>query len=222
VQWTLDLQSAQIPDAQANGQISGGPFTAERALLQRTPTGYLLMVREGAGPQIDRELRASLPLKPGEKLDGNSWNITENTATAAPRIVKRWLQNARQQTQTFTNGYAMKLEFSQTQSNELPAKLFIALPDEEKSFVAGTLKASFLVAATPAPQATTMARPQTQQPRPQTQQPAPTTTLRTAALVRRQRTNPSRHHLQRGRWLVVHRHRWHSKEIRPLESLVKN
>jgi hypothetical protein len=167
-QWTLDLRSAQIPNAQANGQISGGPFTAERALLQRTPTGYLLMVRQGAGPQMERELWVSLPLKPGEKLDGNTWNITENTTTAAPRIVKRWVQNARQQTKTFTNGYAMKLEFSQTQSNELPARLFVALPDEEKSFVAGTLKASFLVAAAPAVQPSP--QPQQQRPPPQQQQ----------------------------------------------------
>jgi hypothetical protein len=149
--WTLDLQTAQIPDATASGQISGGAFAVERALLQRIGNGYLLILRQPAAPPIDRELMISLPLKPGEKLDGNSWNVTQSPTGSAPRISKRWMQDARQQIKTFTNGYAMKLEFAQTETNTLPGKLFIALPDDEKSYVAGTLRASFLAVAAPAP-----------------------------------------------------------------------
>jgi hypothetical protein len=145
-QWTLDLQAAQLPEAAAAGQFGGRPFTAERAYLQRTPTGaYVFTVRQGAGYQAERELLVVLPLRAGEQLDGQSWNIAADAANA-PRVTKRWLQNARQQTKTFTNGYAMKLQFEQTANNQIPAKLFVALPDEDKTFVAGTVTASFLVA----------------------------------------------------------------------------
>lgn len=144
-QWTLDLQGAQIPQAAASGQFGGRPFAPERAYLQRTPTGYLLTVRQGAGFQAEREILVALPLSQGQPLDGQSWNIAPN-APAAPRLVKRWLENARPQTKIFTNGYVMKLEFEQTANNQIPAKLFFSLPDEDKTFVAGTMTASFLIA----------------------------------------------------------------------------
>jgi hypothetical protein len=145
-QWTLDLQTAQVPQGAAAGQFGGRPFNPEKTYLQRTPVGYVLMVREGA----DRELNIMLPLKAGEQLDGQSWNIAPETAPA-PRLIKTWRQNTRRQTRMFTNGYAMKLQFEQTTNRQIPAKLFVALPDEEKTFVAGSVTASFLVTA-PAPQ----------------------------------------------------------------------
>jgi hypothetical protein len=163
-QWTLDSQGAQIPQTPASGQFGGRPFTPERAYLQRTPTGYLLTVRQGAGFQAEREILVALPLKPGEPLDGQSWNIAPE-APGAPRVVKRWLQNARPQTKIFTNGYVMKLEFEQTANSQIPAKLFVALPDEDKTFVAGTVTASLLVAGSAQPQ------PQPQQRQQQRRQP---------------------------------------------------
>jgi hypothetical protein len=162
-QWTLEAQGAQIPQAAASGQFGGRPFTPEKAYLQRTPTGYLLTVRQGAGFQAEREILVALPLSPGQALDGQSWNIAPN-APAAPRLVKRWLENARPRTTIFTNGYVMKLEFEQTANNQIPAKLFVALPDEDKTFVAGTMTASFLVAGTAQPQPQQRPPQQRQQP----------------------------------------------------------
>jgi hypothetical protein len=152
LEWTLDLKAASIPDAPANGQIAGGAFTADKAYLQRTPTGHLFILRQGAGYQAQRELMMVLTLKPGEKLEGNSWSVDKDTTAGVPRITKRWMQNARQQTRIFTNGYAMKLEFAQPENNEVPTKLFVALPDEEKSYVGGTVRATYLVAGAGAQQ----------------------------------------------------------------------
>lgn len=149
-QWTLDLAAAHIPEGKASGQVHGQPFKADRAYLQRTAAGYVLMVRDGPGPQVDKEITVVIPLRPGEKLDGRSWNISQNASNGSPpRVIKRWLQNARSQAKTFTNGYAMKLEFGPPGNNEFPGKVFVALPDDEKSYLAGTLNASVLVAAPP-------------------------------------------------------------------------
>jgi hypothetical protein len=143
-QWTLNLQAAQIPSEAASGDFGGRPFTAERAYLQRSPTGYLLTVRQGPGPRAEREIMVMLPLASGQTLDGQSFDITADTSTG-PRLIKRWLENNRQQTRIFTNGYAMKLQFEQTANNQIPAKLFVALPDEEKTYIAGSLTASILI-----------------------------------------------------------------------------
>lgn len=149
------LEAAQIPQTPASGQFAGRPFTPERAYLQRTAAGYLFTVRQGAGFQAEREILIALPLRAGEPLDGQAWNIAPD-APAAPRLVKRWLENARQQTRIFTNGYMMKLQFEQTANSQIPARLFVSLPDEDKTFVAGAVTASFLVAG---------GAPQQQQPR---------------------------------------------------------
>jgi hypothetical protein len=41
----------------------------------------------------------------------------------------------------FYNGYAMKLEFGNIQNGKLPGKIYLAAPDDEHSFVAGTFEA---------------------------------------------------------------------------------
>lgn len=150
-QWTLDLQAVHVPQEALAGEFGGRPFTADRVYLQRAPFGYLLTVRQGLGARAEREIMVMLPLAAGQTVDGKSWNVTADNSTA-PRLIKRWLENTRQQTRVFTNGYALKLQFDQTANNQIPAKLFVALPDEEKTYIAGTLTASILIA--PAAQAT--------------------------------------------------------------------
>lgn len=38
-------------------------------------------------------------------------------------------------------GYSMRLEFSAPAGNKVPGKIYLSLPDKEKSFVAGTFEA---------------------------------------------------------------------------------
>jgi len=144
-QWTLDLKTARIPSGKANGTISGAAFVADRAYLQRTTTSHVLTVREGEGFQADREIIIALPAKTGQKLDGATWEIPKDQTTGVPRVIKRWIAGGKQQTKPYTNGYTMKLEFGQTTYGSLPTRVFIALPDDEKTVVGGTVEASFLL-----------------------------------------------------------------------------
>ena len=43
--------------------------------------------------------------------------------------------------ETFRKGYAMKFEFGGITNNVIPGKIFLCLPDEHKSWVAGTFNA---------------------------------------------------------------------------------
>jgi len=144
--WTLDIASAKIPSGKANGTISGSPFVIDRAYLQKMPTGYALTVRQGGGYQADREVLISLPLKPSENLDARTWKIGPSTTNTSPRITKRWMAGGRQYTKVYTNGYVLTLEFGKSSMDGLPARIFVALPDEEKTVVGGSFEASFLLA----------------------------------------------------------------------------
>jgi len=152
--WTLDVAAAKIPSGKANGTISGSPFVIDRAYLQKLPTGYALTVRQGTGFQADREVLISLPLKPSENLDARTWKIGTSTTNTNPRVTKRWLAGGRQQTKVYTNGYVLTLEFGRSTIDGLPARIFVALPDEEKTVVGGSFEASFLLAGGTATQRT--------------------------------------------------------------------
>ena len=144
--WTLDIGSAKVPSGKANGTISGSPFVIDRAYLQKLPTGYALTVRQGTGFQAEREVLISLPLKPSENLDTRTWKIGTSTTNTNPRVTKRWMAGGRQYTKVYTNGYVLTLEFGRSNIDGLPARIFVALPDEEKSVVGGSFEASFLLA----------------------------------------------------------------------------
>jgi hypothetical protein len=45
------------------------------------------------------------------------------------------------ETEVFMKGYAMRLEFGEAQGGVLPGKIYLCLPDQEKSFMAGAFSA---------------------------------------------------------------------------------
>jgi len=150
-EWTLDLAAARIPSGRANGSISGGAFVADRAYLEKIASGYVLTIRQGQGFQADREVIIYLTLKAGEKLAEKSWANSKDQTNGVSRIVKRWLAAGKQQTKSYPAGYTMKVEFGQTSGSSLPARLFIALPDDEKTVIGGSVEASFLLAGSVQP-----------------------------------------------------------------------
>jgi len=93
-------------------------------------------------------------LKPSENLDARAWKIGTSTTNTNPRVTKRWLAGGRQQTKVYTNGYVLTLEFGRSTIDGLPARIFVALPDEEKTVVGGSFEASFLLAGGTATQRT--------------------------------------------------------------------
>jgi hypothetical protein len=158
-QWTLDVTAAKIPSGRANGSISGTAFVADRAYVQRTASSHVLTVRQGEGFQAEREIIITLPAKAGQKLDAGTLEVAKDQKTGVPRVIKRWIAAGKQQMKTYTNGYAMKLEFGQTTYDSLPTRVFVALPDEEKTVIGGTVEATFLLpgGAQPRPAARTYA-----------------------------------------------------------------
>jgi hypothetical protein len=59
-----------------------------------------------------------------------------------PRVTLRWKDDQQQPAkQEFKGGYALRVAFGQPVNGRLPGKIYLCLPDEAKSFVAGTFDA---------------------------------------------------------------------------------
>lgn len=135
--WTLNLAAAQIPDAPVSGAVNGYGFTLERATIQ----GGRLDLRQG--PKWPPEVGVSIHLfaNRAEDLAGRTVML-EATRTNAPRVLLRWKDaEAQAQTREFRQGYAARVEFGPVTNNRLAGKIFLATPDDAKSYVAGTFSA---------------------------------------------------------------------------------
>ena len=70
-------------------------------------------------------------------LAGQPINVTTNAEKAA-RVMLRWRDGGQTARENFDGGYAMRLEFGALAGNRMPGKIYLCLPDETKSYVAGT------------------------------------------------------------------------------------
>jgi hypothetical protein len=143
--WTLEVETAKIPEANANGSIAGTGFTAETVRVDTVGTAQVLRLTQGQLMSPDREVLIYLHLKPGETLSGQSLTISKDMkGEGVPQVTKRWKAGPQSplQMKAFATGYALKLELGPMVQGVLSGKVFVALPDAEQTVVAGTFKAA--------------------------------------------------------------------------------
>jgi DNA-directed RNA polymerase subunit RPC12/RpoP len=129
--WMLDLKEAVVPDSTAAGRVEGQDFICDRATLQ----GGLLTLRYG-----DLSFAIDFTGANPQMLSGKTINVATNAALAA-HVTLRWKDGDRSRHETFTNGYALLLDFDEVTNNRIAGKIYLCTSDEEKSYVAGTFKA---------------------------------------------------------------------------------
>ena len=135
--WTLNLAEAQIPDVPANGAVHGFGFKLERAVIQ----GGKLDLRQGPKWPPDVGVSIHLFAERAEDLAGKTIML-ESTRTNSPRVFLRWKNDQDQaQTKEYRKGYAARVEFGPVTNNRLTGKIFLATPDDTKSYAAGTFSA---------------------------------------------------------------------------------
>lgn len=137
--WTLRLAEAKTPASPANGNINGRGFKLERATIRQGQ----LDLRQGPKWPPDVGVSVHLFAERTEDLAGKAVTIEATRSNAPrPRTILRWKnENGDPVTEDFRQGYALKVEFGQVSSNRLPGKIFIAFPDDPRSYVAGTFDA---------------------------------------------------------------------------------
>jgi hypothetical protein len=151
--WTLDIENAKIPDAPANGTISGAKFSAESARVDQVGAAQVLRLFQGPMASPDRDILIYLQIKTADALAGQTLEISKTTKPAGVlEVIKRWKANPQSalELKSFASGYVLKLELGQPDGGVLPGKIFLALPDAEQSVVAGLFKAQLSSAKTSA------------------------------------------------------------------------
>lgn len=149
ITWISNLARAVIPDAPVTGRLHGHGFALERATLQ----GGALMLRQGKAWPPDLGVTVQLHARQAEDLAGHTVKVAPERAPPVPRIVLRWRDESNQPvTDTLaTGGYTLLLWFGQATNGFMPGKIYLALPDAEQSFVAGTFVAEIRKPTPPKP-----------------------------------------------------------------------
>ncbi|MCX6895929.1 MAG: hypothetical protein NTZ16_10620 [Verrucomicrobia bacterium] len=138
--WKLDLAGVILPDAPAAGRLNGKEFFCQRASL----LGGSLSLRQGNKWPPELGVIISLHAVHSADLAGKTIAVTTNL-TAAPRVSLRWKDDQQQPaTENFNGGYALRVEFGALAGERLPGKIYLCLPDEQKSYVAGSFTAEIL------------------------------------------------------------------------------
>jgi DNA-directed RNA polymerase subunit RPC12/RpoP len=145
--WTLDLTDVKFPEEPVGGAIHQRAFTLEHASI----TGSNLTLRVGRSGPMELGLNVYFFNRSPEELGGKSAEV-KPTDSPAPRVVLHW-KDAQRASETFRGGYAMKVEFGAVADGALPGKIFISLPDDSKSWVAGTFRAEIHKPGPPRPRA---------------------------------------------------------------------
>ena len=126
-----------MPDSAAVGYVHGKVLIPQRVILDG---GTLTLRTPNSGPP-DAGVSIYLHANQSEDFAGQSVDIKTN-AVNAPWVNLRWKDaQGEPVTQTVKGGYALRIEFGQPAGGQLPGKIYLCTPDDEKSYVAGTFTA---------------------------------------------------------------------------------
>ena len=142
--WTMDVKHAHItypPHGHVTGEINGKDFAYRRAVLHDGNIRFM------SARSDEYFLIRGL----GTNISNNSFEVDTNSSDP-PEIDISWREHGKPHTETFTDGYAMELQFEPEEGQIFPGRIYLCLPDDSKSYIAGTFMAA-LPRPKPAPQA---------------------------------------------------------------------
>jgi tetratricopeptide (TPR) repeat protein len=137
--WRMNLEGVHIPAGPASGRIHGDPVTIDEAVLEHS----ILTLRDGKNFFPDHAFMIFLFLKKGETPESKTYAVSKESGFGSPHIHMKWKQQGKDlpQTKIWMNEYAMLLQFGKRNGGEMPGKIYLCIPDERKSYVAGTFTA---------------------------------------------------------------------------------
>jgi hypothetical protein len=138
-EWNMNVKSLEPPATPAMGRVGGGEFKPDRVILEADQ----LTLRQGKEFFADREVKILLN-GDNTTLEGKKFVVAPDQGFAGdtPHIHLSWKKPGEQlpQSEIFLDKYAMKLEFGTAQGAVLPGKIYLSLPDQAHSFVAGSFQ----------------------------------------------------------------------------------
>ncbi|MGH7991886.1 MAG: hypothetical protein ACREDQ_00085 [Limisphaerales bacterium] len=135
--WTLDLTNAVFPNKAAAGKIHARDFVCQRAVFQNG----LLMLRSSTGREPEMAANIFISTNTAAAVSGESFGTGTNQLTPVSRVSLFWRDGNMRIVELFTNDFALKLDFGSVSNNQLPGRIYLCLPDDAKSCIAGTFTA---------------------------------------------------------------------------------
>jgi hypothetical protein len=129
-EWTMDVNAMKFPKGPASGKVAGNEFKLERAKYD----GTTLNIKEQGGKT---QFIIFLFLGQGETLDGKVFTISPNMPNNKMPHVHI---HARTKAWALSANYAMRLEFGTTKDGKTTGKIYLCLPDDDKTYIAGTIE----------------------------------------------------------------------------------
>jgi hypothetical protein len=137
LKWMAEAGKMEIPDAAVAGKLLGGEFKVDNAKLE--PNLGMLTLEKG---NADAEIKIFLGIKRDEKLDDKSYKFSAKGASGERRphihVARKDAAGGGPTLKAFVDGYAMLLEFGKEKDGKVPGKIYLCLPDDDKSAIAGT------------------------------------------------------------------------------------
>jgi hypothetical protein len=136
--WSLDLAEAFIPNRSLAGSVSGHEFTCEKAYLRNTN----LLFRQGTGWPPDLGVTISFL---SEITNETSIQVASTQENLIPRIILRSKdERQRPVSKAYLSGYVLKFSVEQVTTNSVSGRIYLATPDDDRSFVSGTFEAEIV------------------------------------------------------------------------------
>ncbi|TWT74960.1 SHD1 domain-containing protein [Allorhodopirellula solitaria] len=137
--WALELDSITIPETPAVAYFSGEEAPIVDAVLQN---GILeLWDADEQGHFNDSGFVIFLFLDEGESVGGKTFSVSPKSGFGSPHVHRKLRADNMSDTEMMMNGYAMELEFGEVAGGKVTGKIYLCLPDEERSMVSGTFAA---------------------------------------------------------------------------------
>ncbi|HEX3855783.1 MAG TPA: DUF4190 domain-containing protein [Verrucomicrobiae bacterium] len=130
-QWVADISQVSFPDHLASGKVHGMDFLVRTALFKNGD----LRISSANGTSL--EIIHGL----GGSIEGKSFEIQASADDSSdPRVKMTWTEGGVVQSQTFSKGYGLKLQFGHAKNRMVAAKIYLCFPDDSKSCVAGSFQ----------------------------------------------------------------------------------
>jgi DNA-directed RNA polymerase subunit RPC12/RpoP len=128
--WTSDISKISFPDHPVSGKLHGFDFTLKTASFRNGD----LKISSGNGMLLD-------VFRLDESVEGQRYEIHSiDSDSTNPHVKMTWNEGDVVQTSTYIKGYGMKLQFDQAINRTISGRIYLCLPDNSKSYVAGTFK----------------------------------------------------------------------------------
>ena len=138
VEWTTDLSKMKIPDAPVSGSVMGAKFKVD--VVTHEVTGALTL-KMGTDIFGDAKVLIFLGINKTDELAGKKFEVeTKGDVGKRPHVHmnRRFNANELPKGMAYVEGYALKLEFGDKKDGKIPAKIYLCMPDDAKTVIAGT------------------------------------------------------------------------------------